>query len=125
MTNKRIVVTVAATLITALILAPSWLTKDAEARLPTAPLQQSGVPMFINYQGELVDVTTGNPIPDGDYSVTLTIYDDAAGGADLWSEAQVVTVEGGLFSTLLGAETALTAVLFNDQKNIFIFLFVG
>ncbi len=132
MTNKRIAVIAAAVLTTVLILTPSWLARDAGAGSLTVPpfdnpstvlrtrlgtsLQQSGVPMLINFQGELNDAV-GDPVPDGDYSITFTIYDADTGDNALWSETQMVAVNDGLFSVLLGSQTALTAEVFDGDPR--------
>ncbi|HXF48407.1 MAG TPA: hypothetical protein VNL73_03140, partial [Verrucomicrobiae bacterium] len=42
------------------------------------------VPQLINFQGILKD-GGGNPVADGSYSVTFTIYDAATGGTTLWT----------------------------------------
>jgi hypothetical protein len=63
----------------------------------------SGVPRKINYQGRLVDGTSGEPL-EGSYSVTFGIYDQEEGGTELWSETQPVDVDSnGVFTTLLGS----------------------
>jgi hypothetical protein len=62
----------------------------------------AAVPQLINFQGLLKD-GSGNPVADGSYSVTFTIYDAASGGSNLWTEIQSVSTSGGLFAVLLGA----------------------
>lgn len=52
------------------------------------------VPRLLTYQGMLSD-SLGNPLDDGDYSLTFSIYDAAEGGTQLWtSGAQSVRVTG-------------------------------
>jgi len=51
------------------------------------------VPKLVNYQGKLVDAN-GNPVPDGEYTLTFRIYDVSSGGTALWEEVQQVYVEG-------------------------------
>jgi len=64
------------------------------------------IPHLINYQGKLTD-TDGNPVADGNHSVTFRIYDAASGGALLWEETQSILVQKGIFSCLLGGVTNL------------------
>jgi len=64
------------------------------------------IPHLINYQGKLTD-TNGNPVADGNYSITFRIYDAAGGGTLLWEETQSILVQKGLFSCLLGGVTNL------------------
>ncbi len=75
--------------------------------LTAAAASLATVPGTISYQG-LLEETGGTSLPDGDYSVTFRIYDDAAGGTVLWSETQVVALEDGVFSAQLGSATPLT-----------------
>lgn len=64
----------------------------------TAP---ASPPTTINYQGRVTN--NGSPIPNGSYSIRFSLWTDAAGGSESWSETQMVTVTDGLFSTELGA----------------------
>ena len=59
------------------------------------------VPQQINFQGMLTDAD-GIPVADGDYAMTFAIYDAASGGTQLWSEAQTVSVAGGVYNVVLG-----------------------
>ena len=45
------------------------------------------VPQLINYQGVLRDAD-GQPVLDGNYSVTFRIYGDSLNGETLWEEGQ-------------------------------------
>jgi hypothetical protein len=85
-----------------------WVTGSALASPPMRPSAQSGAPMLLNYQGRLTDPGTGDPKPDGVYNVTFNIYNAGTDGNLIWSEAQAVTVSGGLFNVLLGSVTALS-----------------
>ncbi len=64
-------------------------------------------PRTISYQGILND-SGGHPVPNGNYNLTFKIYNVSAGGAALWSEANTVTTELGVFSVILGHTTPLT-----------------
>lgn len=58
----------------------------------------------INYSGTLYD-NNGQPIVDGDQSLTFNLYKVSAGGTPIWTETQTVTTVGGDFSALLGSVT--------------------
>jgi hypothetical protein len=66
------------------------------------------VPQTMSYQGMLRDDATQGPISDGNYTITFRLYNAPSGGALLWGEAQLVPVEGGLFSVTLGNINPLT-----------------
>lgn len=57
-----------------------------------------------------ISTTTGAPAPDGDYQLTFSLWDKAAGGANLWQEGPVtLKVAGGRFHYALGATKAVSA----------------
>ncbi|HET6274044.1 MAG TPA: hypothetical protein VFG32_13780, partial [Bacteroidota bacterium] len=62
------------------------------------------IPEQLSYQGVLTD-TSGNPRPDGSYSMTFRLYTVVSGGSALWTEAKSVTVSDGVFTTYLGDTT--------------------
>jgi hypothetical protein len=64
------------------------------------------IPRTLSYQGVLTN-DAGVAVPDGDYNLTFHIYDAAAGGSALWTEAKVVTVIKGTFNAILGASVAI------------------
>lgn len=67
----------------------------------------SDVPRQISYQGRLTD-TAGQPVSDGSYMMDFAIYPSQSGGTPVWQESgRVVSVSGGLFTTLLGKEAPL------------------
>jgi hypothetical protein len=84
----------------------------------------SNPPKKLTYQGFLTDV---NGVPLGNTgpvtkTVIFRIYDALTGGTKLWTSVQIVTVDKGHFSVLLGEGTALTSEsgLFNaDLSGIF------
>jgi hypothetical protein len=57
------------------------------------------IPHLINYQGKLTD-KTGLPL-EGSQAVTFRIYDEP--GTLLWEEQQTITLQKGLFNTMLGS----------------------
>ncbi len=73
-------------------------------------------PAEISYQGLLTDAS-GDPVADGSYSVTFTIYDAATGGSSKWSEIQSVATTAGIFSVQLGAQTPLSDSVFSDSPR--------
>ena len=89
----------------ALALAVSLLATAYVVAAPNLP--DTAVPRLINYQGVLTDPATGDPLPDGNYPMTFSLYEVATGGTPLWSETQTVSVEDGLFTVLLGSAQPL------------------
>jgi hypothetical protein len=83
------------------------------AVLLSAPVVLADVPKLINFQGILRD-GSGNPVANGSYSVTFTIYDAAAGGTNLWTETQSVTTTNGLFTIRLGTVNPVPDSVFKD-----------
>jgi hypothetical protein len=67
----------------------------------------------ISYQGRLTDVS-GNPVPNGTYSVTFTIYTDLSGGSPLWMEEHKINTSDGLFTALLGSVNPFDPALFKE-----------
>lgn len=72
-------------------------------------------PVFLQYQGRLSDPATGEPLPDGSYTMVFRFYKVAEGGTAIWTETKDVPVAGGLYSTALGSTTPLDLGLFNGQ----------
>jgi len=67
----------------------------------------SAIPQLINYQGFLTD-DGGNPVADGNYSLTFRIWDAETGPNQLWSEDHpTVSVTNGLFNVILGSMSPL------------------
>ena len=81
----------------------TWVESVADPRL------------VLQYQGRLLDPGTGSPKPDGSYHMIVSLYDAAIGGSIVWSETKNVTVNGGLFSTLLGDTVLLDLSDFDGQ----------
>jgi hypothetical protein len=78
------------------------------------PSAQSQIPRTLSYQGVLVD-DTGNPKPDGPYSISFRIYDVSSGGTELWLETKSLDLKRGLFSTVLGDVTPFDAGMKFDK----------
>ncbi len=64
-------------------------------------------PAKMSYQGVLTD-GAGAIVADGDYDLTLALYDVETGGVALWTEAQTAAVAGGVFNVVLGGVSPLT-----------------
>jgi hypothetical protein len=60
----------------------------------------------MNFQGTLAD-GGGAVLPDGNYNLTFRLWNSDVGGAILWTEAQSVSQQGGIFNTVLGDITPL------------------
>jgi formylglycine-generating enzyme required for sulfatase activity len=89
-----------------------------------APAQSSPAPPGqLSYQGYLTD-TNGLPLATStpaNYTLNFRIYSAATGGTPLWGEQQVVTVEHGYFTVLLGRGSSInTNVPFtNNLTGVF------
>jgi hypothetical protein len=93
------------------------LAGSAGAFPPERPMAQGGAPTLISYQGRLTAPSTGDPKPDGNYSMTFRLFSTQSGGSSIWSETQMVSVSGGLFNVLLGSDTALSASVFSGTSR--------
>lgn len=60
------------------------------------------VPAYLNYQGKLVNPSTGQPIPDGNHNITFRICDNGTSGGVLWEDTYSVETKNGLFNQDLG-----------------------
>jgi hypothetical protein len=95
---------------------PAQASTTVEAPALSSPVLQ--------YQGRLLNPSTGNPKPNGTYTMTFRLYDVAIGGTALWSEAKSVIVGNGLFSTYLGQTTPLPLTQF-DGRSLWLGIKVG
>lgn len=77
--------------------------------------EANGGSSVISYQGRLLDPTTGQPKPDGAYTMVFNLYNVETGGTILWTETKNVATNKGLFTTLLGDTTLLAVEHFNGQ----------
>jgi hypothetical protein len=60
------------------------------------------IPLGIGYQGRVTD-NLGDPVADGTYTMRFRIYDQFIGGTELWDSGnRTVTLDGGVFSVILG-----------------------
>ncbi|MEW6305984.1 MAG: tail fiber domain-containing protein [Verrucomicrobiota bacterium] len=67
-------------------------------------------PDLMSYQGYLVDVNGAPLAPNqpANYPIVFRIYDASAAGNILWAEQQIVTVDKGNFSVVLGEGSAVS-----------------
>jgi hypothetical protein len=77
------------------------------------------VPSSITIQGKLTDAS-GIPLPAGNKELTFRVFDQAAGGSEIWpggaGEIQMVTTgDDGLWIVLLGSSLPLTDSVFADS----------
>ena len=72
-------------------------------------------PLTIAYQGHLADLK-GQPV-HGTRHVVFTLYTDASGGEQLWSEThEGVSVAKGVFSVMLGTIQSLEVLTFDNAR---------
>jgi hypothetical protein len=83
-------------------------TDPCVSDLLAAPLR------MVNYQGRLTD-PVGTAVSDT-VDMTFLLFDGETGGTALWSESHLVAVDTGIYSVLLGGNTAipLSALLSPD-----------
>lgn|GEM_PF-791760 len=78
-------------------------------------LADAGTPQLVSYQGRLTD-SDGEPVEDGNYDLTLSIWDALSTGNSKWSETQLaVPVKAGLFTIQLGAVNPLPDSVFDGD----------
>lgn len=78
------------------------------------------IPQIINYQGRLTD-SLGVPVPDGQYSLTLTMYTTSEGDADVWwCRGQIVDVVDGLFEYSIGVACELPHGFFVEYDSLWL-----
>ncbi|MEO0339761.1 MAG: hypothetical protein AAF242_11155, partial [Bacteroidota bacterium] len=64
------------------------------------------IPKLISYQGILTD-NNSLVLADGNYTITVKIFDALTGGNELWSEDHSIALVSGLFNIALGSNTDL------------------
>lgn len=75
------------------------------------------------YQGYLFD-SSGNPLNEA-VSITFNLYNVATGGVAIWSESQIVTIDEGLFSVLLGSQMPISTNLLAANNDLWLGIVVG
>jgi len=85
-------------------LVPRWVT-GTPAQAPSQATLPQGI--TIPYAGRLTDAA-GQPVADGAYDFTFSLYAAERDGDPLWSETQAgLAVHGGSFIALLGSSVAI------------------
>ncbi|MDO8575671.1 MAG: hypothetical protein Q7R78_03160, partial [bacterium] len=68
----------------------------------------------INYQGKL-KYAGGSAVSNGTTTIVFKLYTVSSGGSPVWTETQVATTTSGLFSVMLGLNTSLDSIDFNQN----------
>ncbi len=102
-TRKWFVMSGTVALAVLLMLALAIGLTQAQGPAEQAQVQSEGsievvAPGAIGIQGRLTD-PSGNPVPDGTYTVVFSIYDSEAATTALCSDSNDVVVQNGLFSS--------------------------
>lgn len=79
---------------------PAWV---ARLGLPEPEALRLQEPAQVALQGLLTDPISGQPLPDGPYTLRVALYRQAAGGEPFWEETHEVHLQGGLFDLLVGS----------------------
>ena len=61
----------------------------------------SEAPKQISFQGMLTD-SQGAAVADGSHTVSFSMYENQTGGTVIWTEEQIISVQNGIFNTILG-----------------------
>ena len=110
-----------------ILLGAHWVQASSAADVRSAVVADASVSAaapLLHYQGRLLDPATGDPKPDGSYTMALRLYSVANGGSPLYTESKSVVVEKGLFSTLIGDVTPLDLTIF-DGRALYLGITVG
>lgn len=75
---------------------------------------EAQVPRMISYQGVLTDAN-GTIVNDGNHILTLTLYENASGGGEIYSETHTVAVVRGTFNSIIGSVNPLPSALKFDR----------
>jgi hypothetical protein len=105
------------------LLGVLWIAGSATAHPPSDTPPESGevrvagvTAPLLHYQGRLTDPGTGEPVADGSHTMTFRLYDTESGGTELWTETEDVSVQGGVFSTILGDKEPLDQGWFDGRE---------
>lgn len=82
-----------------------------------APSSLPYVPDTVGFEGQLTN-SSGQPVADGNYTITFSLYEVPSGGTVLWSETQSVAVSDGLYSVQLGSVTSMSDTLFDASRYL-------
>lgn len=85
--------------------------------LATGPNGDPGLQVLqpkLHYQARLVDPATGQPRPDGIYTLHFKFYTTDTGGSSVWAENWTGPVTNGMVSTMLGSSALIDPGLFES-----------
>ena len=71
----------------------------------------------IRIQGTLKNAA-GVALPNGTQSITFKLFNVSGGGTALWEETAAVTINGGIYSHLLGSVQPLDPTIFNQTLYV-------
>ena len=77
----------------------------------------AAIPSFALVEGTLA-TSGGGPAADGNYSVKISLYKDAVGGAPLWSEQATLDVKNGQFQHSLGSAAQIAQSVLQQAAHI-------
>lgn len=83
----------------------------------------TGINRTVQFQGRVVNKTTGTNVADGSYTFVFSIYDASSGGSKLWGDEtqNSVQVTSGIFNVALGSvRTFATDNLDFNQDNLWL-----
>lgn len=100
-----------------------FVAKAAFAFIVTLALSwqvYADVPAIITHQGRLT-TPTGDPVPDGTYSMLFRIYPAASDVEPVWaSGTRSVEVQNGMFTYLLGDSVAIPMSVFTNYSTLYL-----
>jgi len=98
---------------------PKLLITGLAALLFAGPLAaQDASPTLIPFQGRLTD-QNGQAQPNGQFTITFNLYDQAIGGTSVWTERhEKVSVINGTINAFLGAIGDISTVNFSTTKYL-------
>lgn len=104
--------------------SPSGPSHVALAQEPQVALKGTATNPQLLFQGQLLSPATGQPVADGAYNITFSLYNVSSGSGPLWTENKQVGATSGLFATMLGNAAPLNSDIFNGQ-SLFLGIAVG
>lgn len=105
--------------LTAMLLIAANVGADSiqQGQEPANPSQSPAAPArLVHYQARLLNPRTGEPWPDGEYTMRFGLYADPDGVSLFWEEEQDITVTDGVFSALLGSARPFDTDIFRGQS---------
>jgi len=88
------------------------IATDALATGPNGGRDLQVLEPHIHYQARLVDPSTGQPRPDGIYTLHFALYTTDTGGSPVWNENWTGPVTDGRVSIMLGLADLIDPTLF-------------